>query len=376
MSYRWIAAACLCAFIMAGASAARPQMNWDMLAYVALVRAWEGASPAQAHADAYADAKRLAEARGMPERFDALVTGPHRAVVAQDAGVFGEQLPFYRSRPLYLATVAAAGVLSSTLSRATVLVSVASILAFSLALLWFAVRRLGAVEGSVLAILFSLAPTTTDAAGSSSPDGLATLMAGGAAMLLVRGRMWAAAGVLAGGVLVRTDLAIFNVCLGGAWLFVVGWRQAWKFTAAMGGSLLLAKGVDFLAGGYGYLALYHYTFIEAYVSHPGALRGLPIPPGVFVGNLVRGVRYSLENGGLWILLAMIGLAAVLLQRGRRVGHAASVALLAAVGCQTAIRFLLFPEIDLRFDAPGIAVLAVVLAEAGSIARKTFIAGAR
>jgi hypothetical protein len=95
-----------------------------------------------------------------------------------------------------------------------------------------------------------------------------------------------------------------------------------------------------------------------------------------VGNLVRGVRYSLENGGLWILLAMIGLAAVLLHRGRRVGHAASMALLAAVGCQTAIRFLLFPEIDLRFDAPGIAVLAVVLAEAGSIARKTLIAEAR
>ncbi len=346
---------------MAGVSAARPQMNWDMLAYVALVRGWEGAPAVQAHADAYADAKRFAALRGLPERFDALVTGPHRTVVAQDAGVFGEQLPFYRSRPLYLAIVAAAGVICSTLSGATVLVSVASVLAFSLALLWFAVRGLGAVEGSTLAILFSLAPTTTDAAGSSSPDGLATLMAGGAAMLLVRGWVWLAAGVLACAVLVRTDLAIFNVCLGGAWLLVAGWRRGWKFAAAMGGTLVLAKGVDFLAGGYGYLALYHYTFIEAYVSHPGDLRGLPIPPGVFVGNLVRGVRYSLENGGLWILLAMIGLAGVLLRRGAAWASPAFVALVAAVGCQTAMRFLLFPEIDLRFDTPGIAVLAVVLA---------------
>jgi hypothetical protein len=227
-----------------------------------------------------------------------------------------------------------------------------------LALLWFAVRGLGAVEGSVLPILFSLAPTTTDAAGSSSPDGLATLMVGGAAMLLVRERMWVAAGVLACGVLVRTDLAIFNVCLGGAWLLVAGWRRGWAFAAAMGGTLVLAKGVDLLAGGYGYLALYHYTFIEAYMSHPGELRGLPIPPGVFLGNLVRGVRYSLENGGLWVLWAMTGLVGVLL---RRVERTVSVALLVAVGCQTAIRFLLFPEIDLRFDTPGIAVLAVVLA---------------
>jgi hypothetical protein len=364
LKYSWIAAAGLCAFIMAGVSAARPQMNWDMLAYVALVRGWEGATPAQAHADAYADAKRLADARGVPERYDALVTGEHRAVVARDAGVFGEQMPFYRSRPLYLAVVAAAGMICSTLSGATVFVSVASVLGFGLALLWFAVRRLGAVEGSILAILFILAPTTTDAAGSSSPDGLATLMAGGAAMLLVRGRLWAAAGVLACGVLVRTDLAIFNVCLGGAWLLIAGWQRAWKFAAAMGGSLLLAKGVDLMAGGYGYLALYHYTFIEAYVSHPADLRGLPIPPGVFVGNLARGVRYSLENGGLWILLAMMGLAGMLVRRGPPAGGA-TVALLVAVGCQTAIRFLLFPEIDLRFDTPGIAVLAVVLAEAGS-----------
>ncbi len=372
MRSSWIAAACLCALILAGMTAARPQMNWDMLAYVALVRGWQGAPPAQAHAEAYADAKRLAEARGMPERFDALLAGPHRDVVARDAGIFDEQLPFYRSRKLYLAMVAAAGAVCSTLSGATVLVSVLSVLAFSLALLWFAVRGLGAMAGSALSVLFSLAPTTTDAAGSSSPDGLATLMAGGGAMLLVLGRPWLAAGVLASGVLVRTDLAIFNVCLGGAWLLVAGWRLAWKFAVIMVASLLLAKGVDWLAGGYGYLVLYHYTFIEAYVSHPAALQGLPIPPGVFVGNLVRGVRYSLENGGLWILLAMGGLAAVLARHAGLARGATAVALLAAVAGQTVIRFLLFPEIDLRFDTPGIAVLAVVVAALGSGAQNTTV----
>jgi hypothetical protein len=371
----WIGAAVSCVLVIAGVSWAKPQLNWDMLAYVAIVDSWNGAAPVDAHAAAYADAGQFAAGRGLDAAMAALREGFYRQTVAADAEAFEEQLPFYRIRPLYLLVVAACAKLTGTVSAATVLVSVLSVASFSLGLLWYAVRTLGAVPGSVLGGLFALAPTTTDVASLSSPDALLMLLTGVAAMLFMGSRPLFAASLLSLGVLVRTELVVFDICLAAAWT-AVAWRQprSGMVAAILAGSVLPVAAVNAWAGNYGYTVLYRFTFVDRFVPHPARLLGESIPAMSFLHNIVFGVRYSLGNGGLWIALALLGLCGVLAGRAAQSGRwrfpgdtwrsgrsrTAIQALLLAVGGQTCVRFVLFPAHDVRLFAPSVGILAVTL----------------
>ena len=288
--------------------------------------------------------------------------------MAADPDAFNAQLPFYRIKPLYLLVVAAFAKLTATVTEATVVVSVLSFCAFSLGLLWFAVRALGAVLGSVVGVLFALAPTTTNVAALSTPDALLMLLTGVAAVLFVRQRPLSAAWLLTLGVLVRTDLQVFNVCLAAAWLLLAQRQpRAGLVAGVLAGSILVAAAVDAWAGNYGYAVLYRHTFI-GYSPHPASLQGLNIPAALFLRNIPVGVLGGLSNGGLWLVLALLGLCAVLFWRtgqpermaAGRAQALACCALLAAVGASICVRFVLFPSGDLRLVAPVVGILAITL----------------
>ena len=92
----FVGVAILCIVATAAVSWAKPQFNWDMLAYVAIVHAWTDVVPANVHAVTYADAARFAAGRGLGQRMTKLQEGDYREVVAAgDAATFYEQLPFF-----------------------------------------------------------------------------------------------------------------------------------------------------------------------------------------------------------------------------------------------------------------------------------------
>ncbi len=364
-----VVTAILCVLGNAAASWSKPQLNWDMLAYVAIVHSWTDSVPAHVHAGTYADAARFAESRGLEKRMAMLSEGVYREAVASDVDTFYEQLPFYRIRPLYVLVVAAFAKVTATVSGATIVVSVLSYALCGLGILWFAVRRVGVVAGSVAGIVFAVAPTSTDVAGLSTPDALLMLLTAAAAMLFLGQRVLLAVCLLTVGVLIRTDLQLFNLCLAAAWLFLA-WKRdrAILVAAILAGSVVAGMAINAWAGNYGYAVLYHFTFVESFIPHPTSLRGLGIPLLPFLKNIGFGLRYSLGNGGLWAVAVLLGLCGVLLERMIRDGFLPDgsdkalgcKALLIAIGTSTCARFILFPSHDIRLSAPAVAILTIVL----------------
>ena len=365
----WVALALVCILGVTAIAWTRPFLGWDLLPYVAIVHSWTDPAGTDTHEAAYADAARFAAAHRLEEQMTILQKGRYRVTMATDAAAFEDQLPFYRIRPLYLAIVTAAATLTATVSEATMLVTVGSFFACCIIVLWYGVRRAGVVAGSIASGLFALAPPATQAARLSTPDTLTMLLMTVAAIAFARGRLVAAASLLAVGVLIRTDLEVFNVCLAGAWL-MLAWRRPGSVLVAgiLASSVAISAAVNAWAGSYGYAGLYRFTFMEGNVPHPASLRGLGFPFGSLLPNIEAGVKYSLENGGLWMVLALLGLCVTLLARAsageRRDEGPMCEALLVAVGLSTCVRFVLFPELDLRLVAPAAAVLTVVLLTIG------------
>jgi hypothetical protein len=360
-----VSLAILCILAVTAIAWKRPFLGWDMLPYVAIVHAWTDAAPVDIHAAAYADAARFASDHHLEAVMRLLGQGPYRETMATDAGAFSEQLPLYEIRPLYLLIVAAVSKFTQTVSEATVLVSVLSYCACCMTILWYGVRSVGAVSGSIAGALFALSPMAIGAAKLSTPDALLTMLVTVAAILFVRGRLLMAAALFTMGVLVRTDLELFDLCLAMSWL-LFAWAQSGVVLVSgiLAASVLVGAAVNSWAGNYGYVVLYRFTFIEGSVPHPASLRGLGIPAATFVKNIVLGVRNSLDNGGLWILLALPGLCLALSRRGAP-GTLMCRALLAAVAAYTCARFILFPEHDVRLAAPAAAILTIVLLTIGA-----------
>ena len=108
-----------------------------MLPYVAIVHSWTDTASEEVHSAAYTDLARFAARHHLEAVMSGLEKGPYRATMATDAAAFHEQLPFYKTRPLYLLIVAAFAKLTATVSEATLVVSVFSFFACGMAILYY-----------------------------------------------------------------------------------------------------------------------------------------------------------------------------------------------------------------------------------------------
>ncbi|HET7880255.1 MAG TPA: hypothetical protein VFL55_05165 [Acetobacteraceae bacterium] len=340
-------------------SVARPRLDWDMLAYVAIAYEWSGEP--DPHAATYRDAASYAVVHGMTSHD--LLTGFNgfRDTVYTDPGAFAEQLPFYRIKLLYVAAVWIGSHLSATYSAAAVWVSAISILLASALVLWFCAQWIGPVSGSIVAAIFALAPSTVQCAGVGLPDGLGTLLVVAGVVLLYHERYLPAALVLLAAILARPEIRLFDACLALALLWhrkVARRRGFWPAIAVLLSALTIGGAVDWLVGSYGYAVLYHYTFLEVFTPHPAALVGLGIPPLSWVRQVFVGAGHALASGFLWSILAPLGVIAMLLP-SRPIRPVVPVLL--AVGSSIGIRMVLFPDAELRFAEPMLGVLILTAA---------------
>ena len=364
------AAAVACAIVVALAGWMSPKLNWDALAYSSLVQSWRGA--ADPHAAAYSDALAFAQSHGLVATLtESTLRDGFQATMARDASAFAEQLPFYAVRPLYILTLLGFTVLGGSASGGGVLLSVLSALACALIVLAYAVRKLGAIGGSLVGALFALAPATFTVARFSTPDAMLMLMVCVAFLLIAERRQLAGALLLLAAALVRSDIALLNVLLALALLAVPGigaWRVRLPAAAVLMISLPMIKWIEAHVGNYGYMALWHYTF-EGFVPHPAALANLPILPSAFLTAIATGVKENLANGGLWTVLLLLGAVAWLLWRGGMLWRDQRTALFLSVLFYLPVRLILFPSHDLRLMAPLIASLTIIFVAAAYIVPK-------
>ncbi|MCU4181341.1 hypothetical protein [Bosea sp. BH3] len=92
----------LLAALTFGAAFIRPETNWDALTYSALAKEFRGE---EGHLTAYREMKE----RVAPEIYAAFTAGPYREKMEQDGAYFAANLPFYASKPAYIAAIGLIG---------------------------------------------------------------------------------------------------------------------------------------------------------------------------------------------------------------------------------------------------------------------------
>jgi hypothetical protein len=341
-----------------------PQINWDMLAYIGIVKSWSLSDPAAIQHAAYADALRFAHAMHDDPAGAALVGGnDYRRLMARDPASFLEAFGFYRIRPLYEVLLAVVARATPTVAQATVVISACAALIANLAVLAFARRRAGAVAGALLGMGFALSPVIVTVAGYSTADALGTCVVLLGVMALVSGRAVLGAAILAGSVGVRSDFMLMNAAMLGV-LAVAWWRGWWRVPVAalalLAASIVAARAIEAWGGSFGYHVLYYNTFVQTLLhpAHPGPM---PVPAHRWVTAILEGVHAGLANGAfsLPLLVALLVVAVLGAADLRDRAVLVFLALALALGG----RILLFPSADVRLSAPIFGGVFVVLCAA-------------
>lgn len=334
----------------------RPECNWDMLAYDGIVKVWQGGKAY----DAYADARDYCEKRGYGLWAQLTTATAYRRAVYADPKVFEKQLPLYDIRPLYLLAVRSVSRWAGNVALATLLVSVAAVFLSNVLVSWFALRRAGLFFGGCMAAAYTLAPANFAIVGLSTPDALAVLTAAAAFVAFCMEANIAGALVLAAGTAVRTDMAVLNCVLG--LMFILSARKSSLLPGLiLLSTLAIAVLIGHLTGNYGYRALYHIMFVEGPSPDPSLYTHAAIPPMLFIKRIAIALFNSFRFGTMSPVL-LLTLSFGVLLRLRKIADPERM-LFAALLATYLIRLVVFPAYDIRYAAPMLAGMTVVLISA-------------
>jgi hypothetical protein len=232
----------------------RPLYNWDMIGYVAAAHQRDGLAGDALSAAAYNSVQAAAG-----EAFPDLIAGEYRAAVYQDPASLEQQIPLYSVRVAYVELMRALHGLGVSYPQATIYLS-AFFAAASLLVLAGLCQHL---HVSVLWVPLVAAFAGFGAlARFATPDAMACCVALLCLYLLVRAHRLAyvVAALLP---LIRTDFILCSLLV----LVCLAWRdQSVRSKIYAAASALAALGlyiaVTHISGHYGYLSVFHFTFME------------------------------------------------------------------------------------------------------------------
>ena len=369
---RWAAAAIVLLGYVLWWSAG-PQYNWDVLPYVGCLYAADGADRATVHRQAY----DLVEAATTPAQFHELTdpTWPYRDTLHRDPEAFRQQLPFYCSKPAYIAAAQLVRALGAGPVASTHLVSAIGVgLAILILALWLSRRLAFATTLAVtaLAVLCGL----HKAAAYSSPDGLSAPFVIGAFALAAASRPADAMILLAASIPIRPDNAVLFALLTG---YLVLFAPPGKrlppggavATTLIGAAVFL--GVRAAVETYPHAVHLFHSFV-ANLPYP-ATEPARIAAADYLEALPHLTWEAIRHVQVPLLL---GLGALLPRLARRLGPDAMLhaGLAATAAAYMIVRFLLFPEYHVRFFAAHFAVIVAAAAIVGQawLARRAGHAG--
>src|ERR1700722_1366719 len=145
----------------------KPEYNWDMLPYMALVLKADNADIKTVHDLIYQKAKQ-----NLPSLTYQNLAGAndYRKKMSEDALAFNNQLPFYVVKPLYVWVVYMFYKSGFSLTASTILPSIFAFLLCGILLYYWLKKYIGEVYASGMSLFVMLSPPILSTARLSTPD--------------------------------------------------------------------------------------------------------------------------------------------------------------------------------------------------------------
>ena len=334
------------AVYVATCALARAVWDWDVVPYSMATLRDGTLDTATLHARTW----KLVEAYAPGVVLADFTTGlPFRERLYADPAALQSQLPIYEIKLGYVLTLNGLAHISDPIA-AMILVATFSgvgVLGLLFGMAWKA-RGIAAIAWVPAAGIFSLSGLS---AGMATPDTLATFVyaAGVAAFLSNRFTLAIVAFILAA--VIRPDCFVLNVVLS-----VLLWAGRPRLAGLLlVGSLSAYAIAAYLSSYIGWWGQFYYNFVDM----PADLSDFkPVfSMRVYLDTLATSLQAMLHLPWVYGALGTIILAIVLLARK---GHGPAHVLLPALVAGVAIRFMLYPSVELRLYWPGVFSLCLVM----------------
>jgi len=326
------------------------EWNLDGLFYAALMSS-EHRSAQEAHRSVYEEIAALAP----PSAAHALTRGsPNRVELQQSNARFIGQLPFYVTKPLYIALGRVCTTFGAHAIHAPYIVSLISFVLLGLSVPMLAVAA-GAdrTRALILATLVVWLPFFRELGSLATPDATSTmLLTAGAAASMIHAGVGGA--LLTAATLARPDAAVLGAAIFCATqnMFPPRPLQLGKFLFVMA-LLSLPFVVAPATGGYGWSALIRHTFLESVSNNVEAQRGITISE--YLTALENGARGAMtKQPANFLPYLALALCGCIFRRPSKdsLRQATALQLIAWMWIATLVRFLAMPLLSDRFFAPA------------------------
>jgi len=242
----------------------KPEYNWDMLPYMALVLKMEHKNIDEMHSLTYESAKQNIPAEAYQKIIDS--TNIYRKKMKDSAANFYQQLPFYIIKPLYVLTVFAFYKIGFSLPASTILPSVFSYLFIAMFSLYWLKNYLNFFLAAVISLLVMLSAPMLTVARMSTPDCLSAFLLLSAFYFIIHKPVFIIAFIfLAISVFARLDNIIAFAAI--IFLFIFSNKKEFKFSLPRNMIILLLLATCYFCvtssvQGFGWSMLYYPSFVH------------------------------------------------------------------------------------------------------------------
>jgi hypothetical protein len=320
-------------FLISGIT--NPSYNWDIVAYVAAAYHLDGLSGKELSSATYNELKREADANTFKE----LTEGDYVDVVFKDPASLEQQLPFYTIKAAYIQLMRIFETLGVSYTRSTYIISAiftsASVLVTALFLLHFGVPILWLPVAATVAGYGTIASYST-------PDAIACFFALLLIYFFIKGSK-ASYVISALLPLVRTDLAILSLLTMGFDFYRK--RSIYPILSAAA-ALAVYVIINKIAGNYGWLALFNFTFIKI-TPYPKEMQ-ISDDIGAYLQAYAAGVRNFISSRHIMIYVLVLFI--FVFRRGHKKLTPEINAIMMICLLYASAHFALFPVYEDRFFA--------------------------
>jgi hypothetical protein len=345
------------------ALAFKPDYNWDMLPYMAILEKMDGVkSFDQVHADIY----NQAEKKLTKDKYAPLVNekDKYRKLMAENASAFEMQLPFFDIKPVYLFIAFIFYKIGVSLTYATVLPSLISYFFINvISFLWC--KKFNLPFKALITALFFIGVLTIPLATRSNPDTLACLfLLISSYLFLETDNFLLCVLFLIFSILTRPENIIFSFLM--LSIVVIGkWKKKVPVFISLLCILLMALVYYFIVSNTSYPGwnnLFYHAFIDNTVD-PSIKQTITIPMYL---NVIRENVFNIK--GIIGFIFLIGLSAFIFSRKNRMHdkNALYIFFYVALIIWAITKTLLFPMPGLRFIIPPTLLLFFVVAKEYSL----------
>lgn len=321
----------------------RPAYNWDMIAYIACSLSLEETDHEIIHRHTYAMVKDQ-----IPEKaFSKLTEGTYRETMLKNSAAFREQIPYYSIRISYVYLVTFLHKLGFSMTMATVIPSLLSMLFLMFIVFEVAYRSIGnALIAGMLTLILIGFPPILKLARLSTPDALSTLILTGIAILYIKNRKWFLIFILmALSIMTRTDTIIWCALLLGIDAVVNAKNSTTSWLLNLFQFMMLVGilfSINHLSENGGWRVIFYNSFIQR-MNFP--LSETPeFSFGQYLGVLVNSGWYFLSY------FLLLGTGLLLIWNKSTLKFLSNKAVIVVLTCilTSVCKFLLFPAVTGRF----------------------------